>query len=177
MLEQGTMEKGASGHHLIAIQLPRGEIFDRRVHPRAFKDAERRGQEALSPPAQFVLYYWLLHTVPTWLFENIQIFTSSFLCYLTSVFGMFPAEVGVGKQSWLGITGEIILGRAGSHQPWKLEYMFYTAVMHSDWNLWFTNSVGPIILMAAGEERRNRSLLCLEVKKPANLKALLSLGA
>lgn len=154
----------------------REEIFDSQGHLRAFKDAESRQQEAFSLPAQLVLYYWLLHTVPTWLFEStlkiFRYFYFIFLCNLTSVFGMFPARVGVGKQSWLGITGEIILDRAGSHQPCKLKYMFSTAVMHSDWNLWFTNSVGAIFLMAWG--RGNRFVLCLEVKRPANLKALLS---
>lgn len=145
----------------------REEIFDSQGHLRAFKDAESRQQEAFSLPAQLVLYYWLLHTVPTWLFEStlkiFRYFYFIFLCNLTSVFGMFPARVGVGKQSWLGITGEIILDRAGSHQPCKLKYMFSTAVMHSDWNLWFTNSVGAIFLMAWG--RGNRFVLCLEVKR------------
>lgn len=71
MLEHRTVVKGASGDRLITIPATaRGEIFDRQGHPRAFKDAERRGQEALSLPAQQVPYYWLPHTVPTWLFEG-----------------------------------------------------------------------------------------------------------
>lgn len=57
-LEWRTMVKGASGNHLITILATAGgEIFDRQGHPRAFKEAERRGQEALSFPAQPVQYY------------------------------------------------------------------------------------------------------------------------
>lgn len=52
------MVKGASGDHLITVPATaRGEIFDRQGHPGAFKDAERRGQEALSLHVQLVLYY------------------------------------------------------------------------------------------------------------------------
>lgn len=79
VLERRTMLKGASGDHLVTSPATvRGEIFDRQGHPRAFKDAERRGQEALSLPAQLLLYYWLLHTVPSWLFEGtLRTFTYS----------------------------------------------------------------------------------------------------
>lgn len=52
------MVKGASGNHLITILATAGgEIFDRQGHPRAFKEAEKRGREALSFPAQSVQYY------------------------------------------------------------------------------------------------------------------------
>lgn len=44
---------------------------------------------------------------------------------------MFPAKVGAGKHSQVGITGMIVLDTAGSHQPRKLVYVFSTAEMHS----------------------------------------------
>lgn len=97
------MVKGASGNHLITILATAGgEIFDRQGHPRAFKEAEKRGQEALSFPAQSVL----LHTGSTWLLEGtLRTFSYSPTHISMSsnlrlqFFGMFPAEVSVGKQS------------------------------------------------------------------------------
>lgn len=91
MLEHRTVVKGASGDRLITIPATaRGEIFDRQGHPRAFKDAERRGQEpchflpnkchttdshTLCPPG-FLRAHW----------EHSDIHQLIFLCHLTSGF-------------------------------------------------------------------------------------------
>lgn len=68
------------------------------------------------------------------------------------------------------------MDRAESHQPQKLKYLFSTAVMHSEWNLWFTNSLGAISLWQL--VGREGTYPCFAQRlKPANLKALLSHGA